>query len=60
MNAEFHESPNRRAQYAWGLEDRGRTMFRKALTIVETLTAMAAVMGIATMLRLALAWEFLK
>ena len=38
----------------------GRTMFRKALTIVETLTAMAAVMGIATMLRLALAWEFLK
>jgi hypothetical protein len=38
----------------------GCTMFRKALTIVETLTAMAVVMGIATMLRLVLAWEFLK
>jgi len=35
-------------------------MFRKALTIVETLTVMAMAMGIATVLRLALAWEFLK
>ncbi len=35
-------------------------MFRKAPTIVETLTAMAVVMGVATMLRLALAWGFLK
>jgi len=41
-------------------EKGGCTMFRKALTIVETLTAMAAVMGIATMLRFAVAWEFLK
>jgi len=60
MNAEFHESLTEEPDIHGVWEKGGRTMFRKALTIVETLTAMAAVMGIATMLRLALAWEFLK
>jgi hypothetical protein len=35
-------------------------MFRKALSIVEALTAMIVVMGIATVLRLTLALEFFR
>jgi len=35
-------------------------MFRKALSIVEALTAMIVVMGIATVMRLALAMEFFR
>ena len=35
-------------------------MFRKALSIVEVLTAMTVVMGIATVLRLTLALGFFR
>jgi hypothetical protein len=45
---------------ASGKKKEGRRMFRKALSIVEALTAMIVVMGIATVLRLTLALEFFR